>query len=281
MRVQKSSFYLLVESLLQEGVYDPSIFKAVFMGGGPGSGKGFSSVAVGLAASGGMGSGPAYLTYDDIIGREIRQAINTTSSYGLKVVNIDDVSNYVNLKAGLGTLDPKSNQISMDYEYLKQYDKPAYDQSQDLRTNRAKPMHAQRLELYKELGLGLLIDQTSSDYGKVWQMKADLEDIGYDCAMLFVKMPRDLAWELNIARKANGQQSVAEADFHRIWDEIDENAGAFESLFSPFYWEVTNYGPGYALEGKSEAEKAIRSFLSQPPTNPDVRDWIEWMTSNG
>ena len=31
------------EFLLQEGVYDPGIFKAFFMAGGPGSGKSFIS----------------------------------------------------------------------------------------------------------------------------------------------------------------------------------------------------------------------------------------------
>ena len=47
------------EHFLKEGVYDPNIFKAVFMAGGPGSGKSWI-------------------------------ASKTTSGLGLKVINSDD-----------------------------------------------------------------------------------------------------------------------------------------------------------------------------------------------
>ena len=45
---------------LQEGVYDPNIFKAFFLAGGPGSGKSYA-------------------------------AGKTTAGHGLKIVNSDDV----------------------------------------------------------------------------------------------------------------------------------------------------------------------------------------------
>ena len=53
--------------LLKEGVYDKSILKAIFMAGGPGSGKSF--VTRGLFG--------------------IPKVTPTTSAYGLKVVNSD------------------------------------------------------------------------------------------------------------------------------------------------------------------------------------------------
>ena len=57
---------------LQEGVYDPNIFKAIFMAGGPGSGKSYV-------------------------------AKRTTSGLGLKMVNSDDIYEKMLNDAGLDT----------------------------------------------------------------------------------------------------------------------------------------------------------------------------------
>ena len=57
---------------LQEGVYDPNIFKAIFLAGGPGSGKSY------------------------VVRR-------TTGGLGMKVVNSDDVFEIMLKKAGMET----------------------------------------------------------------------------------------------------------------------------------------------------------------------------------
>ena len=60
------------EETIEEGVYDPSIFKAIFMAGGPGSGKSYVSNKV-------------------------------TAGLGMKVVNSDDVFEIFLKKAGMTT----------------------------------------------------------------------------------------------------------------------------------------------------------------------------------
>lgn len=78
---------LMLESLgIVEGVDDPSIFKAVFMAGGPGSGKSFVVDKLGL------------------------------ESIGFKVVNSDDIYEYTLRKAGMKTTpediySPKGQEI--------------------------------------------------------------------------------------------------------------------------------------------------------------------------
>ena len=56
------------EFLLQEGVYDPGIFKAFFMAGGPGSGKSF------IASSAFSGTGLKFVNSDTIFERALKQA---------------------------------------------------------------------------------------------------------------------------------------------------------------------------------------------------------------
>ena len=73
------------EQFLKEGVYDPNIFKAVFMAGGPGSGK------------------------SHIAGR-------TVGGLGLKVINSDDAFERFLDKEGLSLKMPDSETIPRDIE---------------------------------------------------------------------------------------------------------------------------------------------------------------------
>ena len=70
---------------LQEGIYDPNIFKAVFLAGGPGSGKSF------------------------VVGR-------TLSGLGMKIINSDEPFERYLVKAGLSLRMPDEEQIPRDIE---------------------------------------------------------------------------------------------------------------------------------------------------------------------
>ena len=73
------------ERFLKEGVYDPNIFKAVFMAGGPGSGK------------------------SHIAGK-------TTGGLGLKIINSDDAFERFLTKEGLSLKMPDSETVQRDVE---------------------------------------------------------------------------------------------------------------------------------------------------------------------
>ena len=72
------------EHFLKEGVYDPNIFKAVFMAGGPGSGKSF------------------------IAGR-------TTGGLGLKIINSDNAFERILKKEGLSLKMPGPETVEKDW----------------------------------------------------------------------------------------------------------------------------------------------------------------------
>ena len=73
------------EQFIKEGVYDPNIFKAVFMAGGPGSGKSFI-------------------------------ASKTTGGLGLKIINSDDAFERFLTKEGLSLKMPESETVPRDVE---------------------------------------------------------------------------------------------------------------------------------------------------------------------
>ena len=74
---------MITYSQLVEGVYDPNIFKAIFLAGGPGSGKSY------------------------VAGKTIR-------GQGLKVVNSDDAFEVLLKKAGLSSKMPESEKEPRD-----------------------------------------------------------------------------------------------------------------------------------------------------------------------
>jgi len=157
--------------LLAEGVYDKGILKAIFLAGGPGSGKTYVA--------------------SQLFG--IPEKINV-SAYGLKMVNQDtELEMFLN-KYGFGTdLD------NMPDELFRQLTDPDYEDYSGMRS-RAKELSQKRLELYKNGRLGLVIDGTGHKYKMIKKHKKELEDIGYDTFMVFVYTDLDVAQERNMLR---------------------------------------------------------------------------------
>ena len=117
--MNKLTQYLTEPFLIEEGVNDPGILKAVFLAGGPGSGKGF--VSQGLFG----------------IPKKVH-----VSAYGLKLVNQDKELTRMLKKYGFGTdLD------DMPEEVFRQLTDPYYDDYSGMRS-RAKELTASRKKMY-------------------------------------------------------------------------------------------------------------------------------------
>jgi len=122
---------------LNEGVNDPGILKAIFLAGGPGSGKGY--ISKGLFG----------------IPKKVK-----VSAFGLKVVNQDSELERMLNKYGFGTdLD------DMPDELFRQLTDPDDEDYSGMRS-RAKELTADRKKLYMNGRLGLIIDGTGHKYGK-------------------------------------------------------------------------------------------------------------------
>ena len=209
---------------LQEGLYDPNIFKAFFMAGGPGSGKSYV----------------------------VRKS---TGGTGLKIVNSDEAFERLLKKAGLSLKMPDDELIPRD----KIRDK-------------AKVLTGKRRDNYVEGRLGLVIDGTGKDYGKITKQASDLKQIGYDVYMIFVNTSLDVALENNQKRARTLKDSIVKDS----WNAVQKNMGKFQRYFG---------GTNFIIVDNNEVDKdgklfdacfkRVKGLLSNKVVNPQAKRWID------
>ena len=218
-------FKSLKEEYLQEGVYDPGIFKAYFLAGGPGSGKSFVTA-------------------------------NAFAGLGLKLVNSDDIlTRYLN-KEGLSLKMPEKEKEKRD----------------ELR-QKAKITTQDRLDLYLEGRLGLIMDGTARDYNKISGQQRLFKLLGYQTIMMFINTSLDVALE----RNANRARSVPENIVKTNWNTVQSNMGKFQKLFQP-----ANF---YVIDNSSSEKELVTTTLNRAasivrrtmnsPHNFIAKQWIE------
>ena len=235
-----------LSQLLHEGFRDPGIFKAVFLAGGPGSGKTY--IAKGLFG--------------------IPEKVNVSQS-GLKMVNSDKELKFLLNKYGFGT-----NLDALPDEVFSNLTNPKDPEYSGLRTF-AKDLTKQRRKLYQDGRLGMIIDGTGDDFQKIAGEKAELENIGYDTYMIFVNTTLEVALERNENRDRILPKSIVE-DSHK---EVNRNIGAFQGLFGSSNYMIVDNNE-YKTEKEATkrfgmlVKKGINTFLKKPITSDKAKSWI-------
>jgi hypothetical protein len=231
---------------LVEGVYDPGILKAVFLAGGPGSGK--SAVAATLFDAG--------------------SAVKSLSVSGLKMVNSDTAFELLLKKGGYG-LDIAAMPDDL-YKFVTS-DDPNSVRSQ------AKKIMQRQFDHYKEGRVGIIVDGTGDDHKKIKKQKKELEKLGYDCYMVYVNTTLDVAQERNMYRARKLKPELVKA----IWTDVQQNAGAFQGMFGGNMTIVDNTKDSRnpEKEGKlilvKPVMKAAAKFIAKPIKNPEGKKWIK------
>ena len=212
------------KTFLNEGVNDPAIFKAVFLAGGPGSGKSFIVGKTGL------------------------------TSMGYRVSNSDDAFEAGLKKAGL-EMSPE-NIFSI--------------KGQELR-GKATAITKTRLEMYIKGRLGLVIDGTGKNLEKMKTQAKDLKKIGYDVAMIFVNTDLETAMARNRARARKLPDDMVK----EYWQEIQNNIGAFQTLFGKKNFLVVDNSDGKDWTSETlRAYKDVTRFTEAPIDNAKSKKWI-------
>ncbi len=166
---------------LLEGVYDPNIFKAFFMAGGPGSGKSYA-VELGIG--------------------QAQKDVKVTAQ-GLKVVNSDDVFEKYLRDAQLN--------FKMDANQGKQ---------RDALRQKAKVVTKKKQDNYVEGRLGMVIDGTGKDYSKITTDASNLKQLGYDVHMIFVNTSLDVALERNARRPRSVPEDIVKKSWNQVQQNI-------------------------------------------------------------
>ena len=231
---------------LVEGVNDPGILKAVFLAGGPGSGKTY--VAKGLFG--------------------IPEKVNVSQT-GMKMVNSDKELKYLLNKFGFGTdLD------SLPDELFKQLTDPSHKDYSGLR-DFAKDLTGERRRLYQNGRLGMIIDGTGDDFKKISMEKKELEEIGYDTYMIFVNTTLEVALRRNENRDRVLPRSIVEAS-HR---EVTRNIGGFQGLFGGSNFLIVDNNKDLKEEAATKrfnmlVRQGIGKFIKKPLRNKRGLSWI-------
>ena len=233
--------------LLNEGVNDPGIFKAVFLAGGPGSGKSYVA--------------------SQLFG--IPEKLNV-SAYGLKMVNQDtELENF--LKKYFGTVDIDN----MPDELFKQLTDPTSSDYSGLRT-RTKELSKSKLKLYTQGRLGVIVDGTGHKFHEVKNERQDLIKLGYDTFMVYVNTSLEVAQQRNEERPRVLPKDVAE----KYWKSVQKNMAYFQGLFGGANFLLVDnnatLNPKQAVKKFNMlVGKGISKFIKRPIKNKQALKWIE------
>ena len=242
-----------LKQLLTEGVFDKGILKAVFMAGGPGSGKSYVA--------------------GQIFG--IPKKVNVSMS-GLKSVNSDTEFEFLLKKYGFETFG--TGKLDIDKWPDEVFDMIAGgDEDSEAMTLRkkAKLMTRDRKEKYMEGRLGMIIDGTGHNYAKLKKEKDQLTKMGYDCYMVFVNTSLKVAKERNKKR----ERRLPEDILVKSWKDVQKNLGAFQSLFGSNFVIVDNskfLKPEEAMKKFGRlTKKYIDKFIKKPIRNVIGKKWVK------
>ena len=233
--------------LLNEGVNDPGIFKAVFLAGGPGSGKSFVA--------------------SQLFG--IPEKVNV-SAYGLKMVNQDtELERF--LQKYFGTVDIDN----MPDELFKQLTDPTADDYSGMRT-RTKELSKTKLKLYTQGRLGVIVDGTGHKFHEVKNERQDLIKLGYDTFMVYVNTSLEVAQQRNEERPRVLPKDVVE----KYWKNVQKNMAYFQGLFgNANFLLVDNNATLNPKQAQKKFNmlvgKGISKFIKRPIRNRQAKKWIE------
>ena len=211
---------------LNEGLYDPNIFKAFFLVGGPGSGKTFVT----------------------------RNAFGGT---GLRQINSDSAFENALRKNGLSLKMPEDEA-----------------EARDILRARAKGTTDRTMDLSIKGRLGMVIDGTGRDYDKIANQKAILQQLGYDCYMIFVNTSLEVALERNRTRS----RSIPEYIVQKSWKGVQANMGGFQKIFGYNKMLIVDNNRDekeLVTNTLNTAARFIRSRLRTKPESYIAMSWIK------
>jgi len=236
--------------LIKEGVDDKGILKAIFLAGGPGSGK--TWVTRGLYG--------------------IPKKMNFSAG-GLKLVNQDTELEFL-LKKYFGTtdLDNMPEELFADITGVDFKGKEV-DMNSGMRAY-AKSLTKARMESYVRGRLGVIVDGTGHKYQSIAKKKQRMEDLGYDCYMVFVNTSLEVALKRNSER----DRVVPEKIVRDSWQDVQQNLGGFQRLFGRNFIIVDNSKTLDEDEAQKKfddlVKQGVNKFIKAPVKNSIGKKWV-------
>lgn len=258
---------------LYEGMQDePYAFHAVFMAGGPASGK--TTVAQSMFAGLGFKFSSSDAIYERLArgrGTQYKSLEKPPASHGAMAAHIAKLTQ-AHQQAGYP--------VSSDWENLRRPFNPSAEgenmadhpdhqiakQQRSASTNLA----IRQAKSWRQARYPLVIDVTARDKNSVVQIDQGLRELGYDTFMVFVNTELPKALERNARRGVEGgaistivPRAAGTKETEQFWYEVQANKEYFKYHFGDNYVEIDN--------SEDVAEKSKFDKQSIPTPGQDVR----------
>jgi len=226
---------LSFRKFIQEGVFDPGIFTAIFLAGGPGSGKSY------------------------VAGK-------TTTGYGLKLINSDNTLERLlkkhNVPLDFSTLDPE---MTAKKDELR-------TKARALTFGKIKVKGykgTSALDLYLHGRLGLVVDGTGREFDEIKRQSDTFRQLGYSTFMIFVNTSEQVAQVRNLERPRKLKPEMVK----QMWTDVQSNMGKFQSYFgaSNFILIDNNNARENVFR---KVSKQTSHFVKLAPSSHIAQDWI-------
>lgn len=222
-----------------------SLPKALFMAGGPGSGKSTVINSIGLKGK-------------------------------LRVINADDTYEESLRSAGIpldrGELVKKYKMIKSEYEQAKDDGdttlakelEPGYLSLRAVMSQNMKLFAAARAAAKNEqqkyicAKQNFLVDGTGGDRRAILKQVKELRDLGYDVGMIFVDVPLQTSVDRNRFRGKSGGRGLHDDTVVKSWSAVDKNKQLYEDLFGNNFF----YVDASELQFQESIEKVTPAVLA-------------------
>ena len=140
--------------------------------------------------------------------------------------------------------------------------------------SRAKALTISQLDKYVDGRLGLVIDSTGRDYDMIARHHNMLQQMGYDCYMVFVNTSLEVA----LARNARRERSIPEYITTNSWNGVQSNMGKFQRLFGMSNFIVVDNNKSdleLTTLTMNRVSKIVRKFIKSPVANYRAKQWMK------
>ena len=164
--------------------------------------------------------------------------------YGLKQVNPDAAFKYL--------LRNKKLSLKMP---------PEEETPREIERQRSKQIVGKQQQIYQQGNLGMLIDTTGRAYDRVVNTKKELEDQGYETAMIYV----DADLKTSVQRNRNRERSIPEKVLMINFGAVKANVPRFKKLFGDELFMIDNSikNQNSVSDALDQLEQSIKTFLNK------------------
>ena len=179
---------------------------------------------------------------------------------GLRVVNTDQALEYLMAKHGLDPRMPDEERTE-----------------RDVQRGRAKELTGKRKDNYIDGRLGLIIDGTGKDDGKIQNAKKELENLGYETKMVFVDTDLETAHKRNMERPERSVPPELLDDTFKMCRAVGGKLRRVFNFKEDFH--VINNSKNSETEDElKETYHSMQRWLATPVTNREALDWMDQQT---